>query len=492
MPLQSRRPAIAFLLAALVFTLSVLMTAAHAAAPSRLPAGVRVALERARVPESAVAIWVQPVDANRPTLSFNAERPMNPASVMKIVTTFAALEQLGPTRTWTTHIASAVPIRNGVLSGDLYLIGSGDPALSHERLWKILRRLRALGLATIDGDIVLDHSALVLPSHDPNAFDGHGLRPYNSGADGLLINFNTQQLALFPGNKPQDPVQVVEEPPLAGIVIDNQITTSGKVCDPWYRDLEARLENNRLILTGSLPASCGQRFWSAAPLAPPDFAAALIQPLWQELGGKLNGKIRHGTAPEDAQTLIADESAPLAEIARTMNKWSNNVIARQLLANLGRAEPPPPDMVAAGIQAVRLRLSEARIGTTGLVIDNGAGLSRSARIRADSLGTLLIRAWQRPWMPEFIASLPVAGLDGTAYRRLASSPARGYAHLKTGTVNHVKAIAGYVLDQYGRRHAVVMMINHPQASNAYKAQDALIEWVWNGVPVTPRAGRDKR
>ncbi|MDR2032016.1 MAG: D-alanyl-D-alanine carboxypeptidase/D-alanyl-D-alanine-endopeptidase [Azoarcus sp.] len=492
MPLQSRHPAIVFFLAALAFA-SVLTPAAHAASPSKLPAGVRVALERARVPESAVAIWVQPVDANRPTLSLNAERPMNPASVMKIVTAFAALEQLGPSRTWTTRLASAVPIRNGALPGNLYLIGSGDPALSHERLWKIFRRLRALGLATIEGDIVLDHSALVLPPHDPNAFDGKGLRPYNSGADGLLINFNTQQLALFPGGKPQDPVQVVEEPPLAGIVIDNRITTSGKVCDPWYRDLEARLENNRLTLTGSLPASCGSRFWSTAPLAPPDFAAASIQALWQELGGKLNGTIRHDVAPENVQTLIADESVPLTEIVRTMNKWSNNVIARQLLANLGRAEPPPPDMVAAGIQAARLRLSEARIDVAGLVIDNGAGLSRSARIRADSLGTLLIRAWQRPWMPEFVASLPVAGLDGTAYRRLADSPARGHAHLKTGSVNNVKAIAGYVLDQYGRRHAVVMMINHPLAGNAHKAQDALIEWVWNGVPaINPRAARGKR
>ncbi|MDR0702085.1 MAG: D-alanyl-D-alanine carboxypeptidase/D-alanyl-D-alanine-endopeptidase [Azoarcus sp.] len=465
---------------------------ASAAPSAKLPPVVSVALERAHIPVSAVAIWIQPVDAKQPTLAINAGQPMNPASVMKVVTTFAALEQLGPERSWKTRIAASGPVRNGVLAGDLYLIGDGDPVLTYERLWRLLRRLRMLGVASIEGDIVLDGSALVLPAHDPYAFDGRGLRPYNSGGDGLLMHFNTQELALFPGSRVQGPVRLVEEPPLAGVVIDNRIVTSGKACEPWYRDLDAHLEDRRLVLTGSLPASCGPRIWAAAPLAPADFSTALVQALWRELGGALRGAVRRGAAPEGVQTLMTDESAPLAEIVRTMNKWSNNVIARQLLAQLGRGSPAPADSVSAGIEAARQRLVEARIDISGLVIDNGAGLSRDARIRADSLGALLIRAWQRPWMPEFLASLPVAGRDGTTRRRLADSPARGYAHLKTGTINDVKAIAGYVLDQYGRRHALVMMVNHPQAANSGKAQDALIEWVWTAdAPVSTRP-RGKR
>ncbi|MDR0634079.1 MAG: D-alanyl-D-alanine carboxypeptidase/D-alanyl-D-alanine-endopeptidase [Azoarcus sp.] len=478
MSLRSHRFALAFVLG---------IFAALAAPAATLPPVVGVALEHARIPTSAVAIWVQPVDAQRPTLAINAGEPMNPASVMKLVTTFAALEQLGPDRIWKTRIAASGPIRGGVLSGDLYLIGDGDPVLTYERLWRLLRRLRMLGLDTIGGDIVLDRSALVLPAHDPHAFDGRGLRPYNGGGDGLLMHFNTQELALFPGSRPQDPVRLVEEPPLAGVAIDNRIVTSGKACEPWYRDLDAHLEDGRLVLTGSLPAACGPRIWATAPLAPPDFGAALIQALWLELGGKVRGKVRDGVAPADVPTLITDESPPLAEIVRTMNKWSNNVIARQLLAQLGRDAPAPADAVSAGAEAARLRLGEANIDISGLMIDNGAGLSRDARIRADSLGTLLIRAWRRPWMPEFVASLPVIGRDGTVRRRLVDSQARGYAHLKTGTINDVKAIAGYVLDQYGRRHALVMMVNHPEAANAGKAQDALIEWVWTaGPPVSPR------
>jgi len=477
-------------LGALFLALS-LLAQAHAAQMESLPPAVRMELEQARIPADAVAVWVQPVDATQPALAFNATRPMNPASVMKVVTTFAALELLGPERTWTTRIATSGALReDGVLMGHVYLVGDGDPVLTYERLWRLLRRLRSLGFSTIGGDIVLDRSALVLPEHDPFAFDGRGLRPYNSGGDGLLIHFNTQELALIPGSRAQDPVRLVAEPPLMGVEIDNQIVTSNKSCEPWYRDLDARIEQgSRLTLTGSLPASCGPRTWATSPLAPPDYDVGMVRALWWELGGVVRGQVRSGVMPVGAQVLISDESVPLGEIVRTMNKWSSNVIARQLLAQVGRESfgstadaGMSADMVAAGAEAARKSLAWAGIDVSGLEVDNGSGLSRNARIRADSLGTLLIRAWQRPWMPDFIASLPVAGRDGTARRRLDGSSASGRAHLKTGTINDVRAIAGYVLDQNGRRQAVVMMVNHPEAANSRKAQDALIEWVWSGMP----------
>jgi D-alanyl-D-alanine carboxypeptidase/D-alanyl-D-alanine-endopeptidase (penicillin-binding protein 4) len=481
-----------FVLGALAFALFVLTPVVGAAPVGGLPPAVRAELENARIPVDAVAIWVQPVDAKQPVLSFNAERPMNPASVMKVVTTFAALEVLGPERTWTTRIATTGSLReDGVLMGNVYLVGDGDPVLTYERTWRMLRRLRSLGFSKIGGDIVLDRSALMLPAHDPFAFDGKGLRPYNSGGDGLLIHFNTQELVLYPGSRPQEPVKLVAEPPLAGIEIDNKIVTSGNSCEPWYRDLKARTEQNgRLTLTGSLPASCGPRIWAASPLVPSYYGLAMVRALWWELGGTVLGHVKNGDTPADAQVLISDESVPLGEIVRTMNKWSSNVIARQVLAQVGRADANAAtagrsdvvDMVAAGAEATRKRLAWAGIDVSGLEVDNGSGLSRNARIRADSLGALLICGWQRPWMPDFIASLPVAGRDGTARRRLGGSSASGYAHLKTGTINDVRAMAGYVLDQGGRRHAVVMMINHPEAASSGKAQDALVEWVWSGMP----------
>ena len=482
-----------FLLPALLLTAALMALSGRAAGASPaagtsqglLPLPVRQALSTSGIPPESVAIWVQGVDAEQPRLAFNAGQALNPASVMKLVTAFAAFERLGPAHSWSTRFVTRADVRDEVLQGDLHVVGGGDPVLGYERLWKLLRRLRAQGINRIAGDIVLDGSVLALPEHDPEAFDGRGLRPYNSGPHGLLLNYNTQQLLLFPGTSPGAPVTVVAEPPLAGVIIDNRLTTSPAACTLWYRDLDARIEtgmegDTHLRLLGSLPGSCGPRTWSAAPLSPAGYGTALVAALWQEVGGTLAGRVRQGHTPAGGRTLFSEDSPPLADVARDMNKWSSNVIARQLLATLSPADES--DMVAGGARIAREQLVAAGIADTGLVIENGAGLSRMERIRAETLGRLLLTVWQRPWMPEYLATLPVAGVDGTARKRLAGSRARGQAHIKTGTLNGVRAIGGYVLDHAGRRHAVVMLINHPEAAAGQAAQDALLEWVWAGTP----------
>ncbi len=450
-----------------------------------LPQPIEQALSRSGIGLGNVAIWVQPVDAAAPTLVHNADKPMNPASVMKLVTAFAAFGILGPAHTWTTRVMTNGTLREGVLDGDLYIVGGADPVLSYERVWKLLRQLRAIGITVVRGDLILDGSALALPDHDPSAFDGRGLRPYNSGPHGLLLHFNTLLLNLQPARTAGAPVGVVSSPPIAGLRIDNRIVTETGACGVWHRNLDARLEatpaGTSLILLGGLPASCGERTWSAAPLPPQAFATAVVAALWEEVGGQLTGSVRSGIAPAGAEAITSDASPALAEVVREMNKWSSNVIARQLLASIGRRSPASPHMVAAGANLTLAHLQQAGIDTHGLVIENGAGLSRIERIRADSLGAMLLAAWQRPFMPEFIAALPLAGIDGTAHRRLSGSPARGQAHIKTGTINQVRAIGGYVLDRNGRRHAVVMMVNDARAHESQTAQDALLEWVWSGA-----------
>ncbi|NMG43147.1 D-alanyl-D-alanine carboxypeptidase/D-alanyl-D-alanine-endopeptidase [Aromatoleum toluvorans] len=458
-----------------------------AASASGLPAPVQQALDAAHVPADGVAVWVQAVDAPKPQLQRNGERPMNPASVMKIVTAFAALDRLGPAFTWTTRVASDGPVAAGVLDGNLYLTGGADPMLNHERLERLLRQVRALGITTVRGDIVLDGSALALPPHDPAAFDGRALRPYNSGAYGLLMHFNTLQLRLVPAAEGQL-VGLAPYPSLTGVDIDNRIRTAPGPCGVWYGNLDAALEagpaGSRLVLSGSMPASCGQRDWATAPLSPEAFGRALISALWAELGGTVEGTVRSGVTPGSAVTLVTETSPPLADVVREMNKWSSNVIARQLLATLGRESGANLDMVAGGAAAVQAQLAADGIATAGLVIENGSGLSRIERVSARALAEILLAAWQRPFMPEFMAALPIAGEDGTARGRLNDSPARGYAHIKTGSINGVKSFAGYVLDRNGRRHAVVMIVNHAEAGASQAAQDALLEWVWatGGAP----------
>lgn len=447
-----------------------------------LPPSVSQALQQAGIPESGVAVWVQGVEEDAPRVAFNAERVMNPASVMKLVTAFAALERLGTGFTWKTQVTTEGELHGDRLEGSLAIIGSGDPLLDVGRLWKLLARVRASGITHIAGDIVLDGSALRLPAHDPAAFDGRPLRPYNSGPNGLLLNFNTVQIHLTPGLAAGAPIAVAAVPALDGLLIDNRFITTAGRCGTWFRDLDAALSLTEhgptLTLLGSMPADCGPRDWSVSPYTSHDFAAALVAWLWRESGATLGGKVRWGAAPQRAVPLFENISPPLADAVREMNKWSSNVIAQQLLATLALEQTDSLDMLASGARIAGDSLAAAGIPTQGLVIDNGSGLSRTSAIRADALGELLIQAWKRPWMPEFMSSLSLAGVDGTARRRLSDSPANGQAHIKTGTLNGVRAMAGYVLDRNGRRHALVMMVNDAKAPQSEAAQDALIEWVW--------------
>ena len=470
-PQQAGRAVLrAIILGALAFT----ATLTHAALPPR----VEQILNAANVRTADVAVWAQPVDGTQPSLSHQADRAMNPASVMKVVTAFIAFERFGSTRTWNTRLAYSGTMRDGVLDGNLYVIGSGDPLLTYERLLTALRQVRSFGVDAIRGDIILDASVLQLPAHDPGAFDNRPLRPYNAGPYGLLVNFNTQSLTLVPAARAGQPVRALASPPLQGLRLDNRITTGQGACGTWFSRLDARLEGDTLVLLGTLPASCGQRDWGVAPLGNAAFARGAVGSAWQEVGGTLIGGVRSGSAPGGLTPLLNTTSPTLAEIVRDMNKWSSNVIARQLLALVGADQSRALDMVRHGGDVAWQLLGTAGVPTEGFILDNGAGLSRSERIRADALGRLLVTAWHRPYMPEFVAALPRAGLEGTAQRRLADSPARGQAYIKTGTINDVRAIAGYVTDRTGRRHAVVVMINSANARGAQRVFDAVLEWLW--------------
>ncbi|HMV64312.1 MAG TPA: D-alanyl-D-alanine carboxypeptidase/D-alanyl-D-alanine-endopeptidase [Rhodocyclaceae bacterium] len=446
-----------------------------------LPAPVQEALNRASIPRDAVAVWIQDLEAPRPIVTHRVDAAMNPASVMKLVTSQAALELLGPTYVWRTRITSTAPLRRGVLDGDLAITASGDPRLSRERLWLLLRDLRMAGVSRIAGDVITDRSVFSLPPYDPGAFDQRPLRPYNAPADALSVDYSALRLRISPTT---DGAIVRSEPLPAGLSLVSRIRRNAGPCADPSAGLSAGVEiadaGTRLVLDGFVPQDCTAPFdWNVAPLTPARLFEGLFRSLWAEMGGTLDGRFRDGPTPDGGAVLAESVSPALPEVLRDMNKWSNNVIARQLFATLGAVTEPGADSLAAGARACRTALQAAGIDTRTLVMENGSGLSRSERASAALLGQLLIRAWHSPTMPELIASLPIAGRDGTARRRLAGSTTAGFAHVKTGTLDDVRSLAGYVLARNGRRYGVVLLINHPNASAARGAQDALLEWVAN-------------
>ncbi len=446
----------------------------------RLPPAVQQALKVAGIPPQAVAVVAQPLGASKPTLRHQADVAMNPASLMKLLTTLAALETLGPAHVWRTEALAATTPENEVLMGDLYLRGSGDPKLTYDRLWLLLRELRGRGLREIRGDLVLDRSAFAPTEHDPAAFDGKPLRPYNVGPDALLFNFATLHLTLWPSTSTNggNAVRVLGEPLPTGFEIINRLQlTDTPHCGEWRERLEAKLAPGQLTLSGGYPRVCGEKRWHLAGIANASLLHGVFTRLWRELGGQFTGQVREGPAPPTAVVLAVSESPTLGEIVRDINKYSNNVMARQLYLSLGGKVGA--DGTAAEAR-MRSWLAQKGLDFPELVLDNGAGLSRRARLSADSFARLLAAGWASPVMPEYLASLPIAAIDGTAKKKFNGNGVAGQAHLKTGSLEGVRGIAGYLLDRNGQRHLVIFMVNHPKANEAQPAFDALLEWLWRG------------
>lgn len=476
----------------LLFALAALPLLAHAA---HLPASVANALKAASIPQSAVGIVVQDAGAVphgghsiSPQLTLNADLAMNPASTMKLVTTFAALELLGPAYTWKTTAWSAATLDKGVLAGDLYLRGSADPKLTFEQFWLLLRQLRARGVREIAGDLVLDRSLIAPTEHDPAAFDEKPLRPYNVGPDALLLNFKAVRMTLVPEISGKS-VRAMAEPEPTNLDIVNLMKLGNNGCgDGWrealHADLSQRDKRWRLILTGTYSASCGEKVWRIGLMPHADYVRGVFEQLWTELGGTLKGGVRDGNIPETARELATIESQSLAETVRDINKYSNNVMARQLFLTMGAESIATADKRPVRTEdadaAVRAWLDGRNLRFPELVLDNGSGLSRRERISAGNLARLLAAAWKSAVMPELVSSLPLAAVDGTMKKRLNGNGLAGQAHIKTGTLDGVKTIAGYVLDKNGHQQIVVFFVNHPNARAAQTAQDALLTWVYEG------------
>jgi len=411
----------------------------------------------------------------------NANKAMNPASTMKLLTTFAALDLLGPAYTWQTQAFINGSLENGVLKGDLYLQGSGDPKLTYDHFARWLREMRQRGLREIRGDLVLDRHAFALTSSDAGQFDQEIMRPYNVLPDALLLNFNAISVQLLP-HAGQAPSLAIE-PPLSNLEIVNQLRSDDHAaCGDWREGLRAEVFTSdavdRLVLSGTYPLACGEQRWNIALADHSRFVLGVFRSLWAELGGNIEDNVREGSVPPDARLFAVSPSPTLGEIVRDMNKYSNNVMARQLFLTLGLEAGHRPARPEDGAAAIQAWLTSRGMKMPELVLENGAGLSRQERISAASLGRLLQAAWRSAVMPEFMASLPIAGSDGTMKKRVQGQGVVGQAHIKTGTLDGVKSMAGYVLDHRGRRWVVVCLVNHPRAALAGPAMDALLQSVW--------------
>jgi D-alanyl-D-alanine carboxypeptidase/D-alanyl-D-alanine-endopeptidase (penicillin-binding protein 4) len=451
------------------------------AAAASLPRPIARSFVGLGVPMTAVTAYVQELGQTHPLIAQEAQRPMNPASTMKLLTTFAGLELLGPNYRWRTEAYADGPIANGVLEGNLVLKGYGDPKITLEQFQDFVRQLRATGLTTIRGDLVLDRTYFAPPAHDPSAFDGEPLKPYNVGPDALLLSFKSVRFVFAP-SAAGDAVTVRSEPALSSVAIRGAPRLVQGDCGDWRADLQASFANSatgaEATFAGRYPANCGEREWYVAVLDHPHFVRDTFARAWADAGGTFDGRVRDGKAPAGAKPLATLESPPLYDVVRDINKMSNNVMARQLFLTLATTGFPPPATTVHSSEVIRRWLRERKLQFPELVLDNGSGLSRHERIAAQSLARLLAAAYTSDVRADYVSSLAVAATDGTVKKRFERDAVAEQAFLKTGSLEGVRAIAGYVFAPGGRTFVVVCFVNHPNAARAQAPLDALVEWVY--------------
>jgi D-alanyl-D-alanine carboxypeptidase/D-alanyl-D-alanine-endopeptidase (penicillin-binding protein 4) len=364
----------------------------------------------------------------------------------------------------------------------LALKGYGDPYLVVEELWKLLRTLRRAGLEEIAGDLVLDASYFdVSAEPEPGAFDGEPYRTYNVVPSALLVNFKAVSFQFFP-----DPLNgrmtVATDPVLSNLKVDNDLKLADKACGGFQRGITfthadaAKLDH--VVLSGDYSRRCNAYSLGRTVLQHDTYAFGLFESLWREVGGKFSGKLRNAEVPAGTVPSVIWHSAPLGEVIRSINKNSNNVMTRQLLYTLGAERFGAPGTREHGIHAVRDLLQARGIDPAPLVLTNGAGLSRDERVSARLLADVLRAAARSPYAAEFIASLSLGGMDGTTRGRFDEGPGSAITHVKTGRIDYVSALAGYVHNP-SRTYVMAVLVNNDKAHRGpgQEIEEAVLRWI---------------
>jgi D-alanyl-D-alanine carboxypeptidase/D-alanyl-D-alanine-endopeptidase (penicillin-binding protein 4) len=476
-----------------------------------LPQAVTRSLERNQIPKDTVSISVIEIETTRPgkntsknILDWRATEVMNPASTMKLLTTLAGLDILGPQYRWRTNIYTDGIIRQGVLKGNLYLQGTGDPKLIPEELAKLMKSMQALGIQKIDGNLFFDRSAYAPSVMEHNTIDGEALRAYNVPPDPLLYAFRTLSFQLGK-SRTADLIDISYTPVLSQLKIDNQMQLVDQPCDNWKNNIRFNLDSEGISKTnqplvaqfsGAFPSACNGVNYNVVALDANTFLTQGFTAAWQLSGGSwVKVPIgKSGVTPLAARLLLQFEGISLADDVLDINKYSNNVMARQLLLTLALEKIGKPATTANGELVIQSWLKQNSLDFPGLVIENGSGLSRNEAISAEQMNQLLFTARNLPVGEIFYNSLPIAGTDGTMRNRLMTQ-LRKFLHLKkkpearikTGSLADVRAISGYVMSKSGKLYAVTSFINHPNAGRGLEAHDQLLAWLLEDGPEPKQA-----
>ncbi len=443
-----------------------------------LPSRLSETLSQYEISPNDVTLLVQATDEVTPRFALNLDVERNPASLIKLITTWVSLEVLGPNFTWKTNLYATKSTRRGNTIGDIVLKGDGDPLFLNRDLWMLLGELRNSGISEIQGDLLIDETKFLVDETDPYLFDGDGRHVYNALPKSFVLNFNSIELK-FAVDQSDKAILLTTNPSMPDLNLINTVSPTQKPCTGDMPEIKlSPINTNEYLISGVMPISCDE-YKIHRNLIPHNlYVKNMFEKYWTQWGGVFGGSVRFGEVGNEHELLASFESRPLGELVKMTNKWSNNLMARMLVYSLAGAMAAPPYTRSLGLKVIMRELKKNELDTSNLTIDNGSGLSREARLTGKFLFQFLKNAWEKPYMPEFVSSMSIAGVDGTAQKRFRYAGQIGTMHLKTGSLEDVSAIAGYMHKNNGKTFVIFSIINSPNVNDGVgkNFENVLLDW----------------
>jgi len=415
-----------------------------------------------------IGVSVHEIKDQKELYSHNSHKPLNPASTMKVLTSVVALNHLGGAYQFKTPM-STDSFSNGTIQ-NLYIKGYGDPSLVEERLWRMVKDLKVRGVKKISGDIVIDNS--YFDGFDFNGKEDGSSRAYNASLSALAVNFNS--FAVVARNYGNGAVQTHVDPPIPYFVLSSSIKGSGNALT-----VSRNFQNGKEYVK-AMGGVTGEKIKYANVSNPVQYAGSTLQWILDQNGIEFNGKIRAGTAV-GAKKIVTDKSKPLSLILRDLNKFSNNFTAEMLVKTLGAKNVGVPGSTAKGVTILKDYLTNLGVSAEEYSVHNGSGLSRNNRLSPNTLNQILMSAYKNNKIrSDFMASLAIAGTDGTLHARLKAPYIAGNVKAKTGTLNDVSSLSGYLESKSKKMLAFTIMVNGAGAASGqfYKMQEKLLQDIY--------------
>jgi len=449
--------------------------------------GLVALLSDSRLRAEHIGLSVYSLDRQREVFSHHGDDLLNPASNLKLITAAVALKEFGPAFRYETPILVRGSFDGGVVQGDIVLLGSGDPSLVSETVWLAARELRYRGVNRITGNIICD-SSYFDGVHDVESWMGkEGDQAYYAPTNALSVNFNSITIYVYPGKSAGDVAIVRIDPDLPNFrVINDAKTGHGKdqTLVVERQSVSDDLTTDLIRVSGKIPVSVQRARIFRNATQPALYAGNLLKYLLKQNDVEIDGVVKVGTAEKADWKIMSIQSKPLSAIIADLGKYSNNFVAEQLIKTIGAKQSGAPGSTEKGVAVMNSFLSQIGIDTAKLVIDNGSGLSRRTLISPRALTRILAYAKDDfAVSPEYLAALSLGGIDGTLRDRHLGGTISGRLRAKTGSLDRVSCLSGYVRTLNQETLVFALLSNGPASDYQMRhLQENVVERLVRYVP----------